>query len=368
MRIGLITHTFAPEFMGGRENHVKAMAEHLSKKHDVSVFTGSRTKKVTLEDRGDYKVYKIPLISLRLPDKEIYRIIPKFFETLKKENLDLIHAHEYGHFSTDAATIFSIKRNIPLVLSIHGHYFRHPFLRVMKKVYDNTFGYKVIKASKKIICVSGLQKEEIIKSFNYLNIEKKIIIIESAIDVRQTENIKNSEKIVLGLGRLVFRKGFHTLIEASKYIDGAKIVIAGPDGGEKNKLELLIRENSLGQKVKLINAVFGKSKDELIGKCSVYAMPSLYEGVPITLLEAMMHGKPVVCTNLSGLRNVISDGINGLLVEPENPKMLGEKINLLLENKNLSEEIGRRNKFDVLKYDWKEVIKKIDDIYQEVTS
>jgi len=377
MKIGLTTHTYTPEFIGGREIHVESLAKLLSKKHDVVVFTGSSLRKSEKLEMNGYTLYKIPLFTLPLPDNESYRIVPDFIKFLLREDLDVIHAHEYGHFTTDMANIYSKVKHTPLVISVHGHFFRLSLLNTLKKIYDKTVGIFSLKNAKKIICISDAQKKEILNAYGSKRIERKIEIIPNGIFIKNFHKHKHSKhkqknqnkngKVILSMGRLVYRKGFHILIDAAKQIqDNVKIVIAGPDGGERKNLEKQISNNNLNNKVILINSIDGETKENLLFNSDVFVIPSLYEGLPTTLLEAMFYGKPVISTDLPGIRGVIEDSKNGFVVTPGSSVELSEKINFILKNDSLAKKMGRENMKKVKKFYWSRIIKKIESIYEEV--
>jgi len=373
MKIGLTTHTYVPEFIGGREKHVESLARMLSMNHDVIVFTGSKTKKVEKTDKDGYTLYRVPLITLPLVDGESYRVVPKFLNTLMKEKLDIVHAHEYGHFTTDVATMYSKLRNVPLIMTVHGHFFRARSLNTIKKIYDKSLGLFSLKTAERIICISETQKNEVINAFGSRSIEPKIRVIPNGIMLedfysndQKKRNKTPGEKLVFSLGRLVYRKGFHILIDAARILEkNTKLIIAGPDGGERRRLEDRIRRNKLEERVTLMHPVDDSEKERLFSACDIFVIPSLYEGLPTTLLEAMAYGKPVVCTDLPGLK-IIKDWKNGFLVEPGSSKELAEKINLILNDEKLARKMGKNNKKMVKIYDWKRVIKRIEDVYEEV--
>jgi glycosyltransferase involved in cell wall biosynthesis len=101
-------------------------------------------------------------------------------------------------------------------------------------------------------------------------------------------------------------------------------------------------------------------------KAAVYLIPSLFEGTPLTLMEAMATGLPVVGTATCGMKDVIRDGVNGLLVPIRNPVALAAAINQLLSDAQLREQLGRQAHADVMaNYTWDRVAHPIRIVYQE---
>jgi len=97
----------------------------------------------------------------------------------------------------------------------------------------------------------------------------------------------------------------------------------------------------------------------------VFVLPSLSEGFPVTVVEAMASGLPIVATTIRGLPEIIKDGKkNGFLVEPKNPEQIAEKVLLVLENDKLRERISEKNKEKAKGYSWEAVIEKLERVYE----
>ena len=145
---------------------------------------------------------------------------------------------------------------------------------------------------------------------------------------------------MLTLGRLHHYKGLDILLEAIKLLHGKGrvlpvLVIAG-DGREKDNL--IQQAENLGLKNNIIFAgpVFGEQKHWLLRNCTFFLQPSRAEGMPLTVLEAMAYKKVVIGTKISGTTQLLNDGVNGILVEPENNQMLSDAIGNLLNSSDIS--------------------------------
>lgn len=154
MRIGLTTHTFVPEFIGGRERHVDSLARVLGKDNEVVVFAGSNAGRATKEKKEFYTLYRIPMFSVPVSKnpRQYYRVIPKFLSVLKKEKLDIIHAHEYRHFSTDMAAVYAQKTETPMVMTVHGYQVTSQPGRIIVGIYDRWIGQYSLKTAKQSLC------------------------------------------------------------------------------------------------------------------------------------------------------------------------------------------------------------------------
>ncbi len=96
----------------------------------------------------------------------------------------------------------------------------------------------------------------------------------------------------------------------------------------------------------------------------VLVLPSLSEGFPVTILEAMASGLSIVATTVGGLPEIVKDGENGFLVEPNNYGQIAEKVILLLEDEELRYKISKNNKERTKRYSWGHAVDKLEEIYQ----
>jgi glycosyltransferase involved in cell wall biosynthesis len=144
---------------------------------------------------------------------------------------------------------------------------------------------------------------------------------------------------ILFLGRLSEPKGAFDLIRAAALVRGSfKITLCGP--GELDRAKALVTELGLDSKVEFVEWVAGKAKEQLLSNAQIFVLPSHYEGVPMAILEAMAWALPVVATTVGGIPEVVSHGVDGLLVEPSAIEDLAQAINALLSTKSQCEEMG----------------------------
>jgi glycosyltransferase involved in cell wall biosynthesis len=112
---------------------------------------------------------------------------------------------------------------------------------------------------------------------------------------------------------------------------------------------------------------FREDIPKLIQAMDIFVLPSLSEGHPLALLEAMASEKPVVATDVGGLREVVEDGKAGILVPPKDPRALADKIMMLIKNKELAQEMAISGRTRVVKvFDIKNTAKKYMDTYNQL--
>ncbi|RME06219.1 MAG: glycosyltransferase family 1 protein, partial [Anaerolineae bacterium] len=149
--------------------------------------------------------------------------------------------------------------------------------------------------------------------------------------------------LLLAVGRLVEQKGFRYLLAALPAVwrdfPRAHVLIAG-EGHLRGELEAQVRSLELDSQVHF-PGIRGDVPD-LLAAADVFVLPSLWEGLPIALLEAMGAGRPVVATRVEGVEDVLENGVNGLLVPPGDSAALAEAITRLLADADLRGVLGRR--------------------------
>jgi glycosyltransferase involved in cell wall biosynthesis len=171
---------------------------------------------------------------------------------------------------------------------------------------------------------------------------------------------------VLYFGRLVEEKGLDVLLAALGGTD-VQLKIVG-DGPEKEKLK--IEREKLKVNVEFIGHKTGEELHNLIRKSKFVVLPSVWcENYPVSLLEAGALGKAVVGTRLGGIPEIVRDGENGFLVEPNSANDLREKIQRLIGDKDLCERMGRRAREMVVETNSPaEHYKKIQQLYEKLTT
>jgi len=186
--------------------------------------------------------------------------------------------------------------------------------------------------------------------------------------LREEFRINRDDPVVGNVGRLAYEKGQNCLLNAApdivKEIPHAVFLMVG-EGDRKSDLMKMAREMGLNNKV--IFTGFRRDIKNILALTDVLALPSLDEGNPMVVIEAMMLGKPVVASKLPCLEEIIEDGVNGFLVPPGNSKALTSVIVRLLKDKKLAKRIGQqaqriaRERFSV-----HQMVAKVEKLYQDL--
>ncbi len=361
MKISIFVKKFPPRGLAGAEIAAYNIAKYFTKKqHEVHVITTlyKDGKRETIDE--GFFVHSILWPEIKFLGGLFFWL--NAFRQLKKINPNIMHFQ-----GTDISlfTFFLIKiQKKPFVVWAQGSdvYFQSKIKRLTSKI--------ILKNADSVIALTEDMKNHLKNIY-----EREILIIPNGIDLSKFEYLpkdnyyskfgfEKNTKIILYVGTFRPVKGLKYLIEAMKIIgDKEKRLVIIGHGKEKDDLENLVKNLNLKDCVTFIGKTPNQEVIRFMASSDVFVLPSLSEGFPIVILEAMASGLPIVATKVRGLPEIFKDGQNGFLVEPRNPEKIAEKILLILNDEELSKRISKNNLEEVKKYDWKIVIDKLENIY-----
>jgi glycosyltransferase involved in cell wall biosynthesis len=304
--------------------------------------------------------------------------IRSFYNLHKKERFDMIHAH----WAFPSGFIGSIIKNfytIPIITTLHG---TEIFLGDKYKIARYLIGY-CLKYSDTVISNSSYTMQQSKKIC-----KREYAVIPMGVDVKKYSQLSLKEiaeqkekyelqgkKILLTVCRLIERKGVKYILESLNYIRSSNIcVIIVGKGPEK---EILIENaNQLMKKKNTLQIIFksGVPEKELIQlhhMCDIELLTSIVdntgetEGLGVVLIEGASCGKPLIGSNVGGIPDIIIEGYNGFLIEQKNSKLLAEKIDYLLENRDIRIRMGNNSRINATKlFDIQNIVKKNIQIYE----
>jgi len=174
---------------------------------------------------------------------------------------------------------------------------------------------------------------------------KSTVVIPSPLIVPRynATNVHRKHREIVSIARLVPVKGISYLIRAIADLKDASLVIIG-DGPHRERLELLSRRLELCDRVFFNGWVSDRSEIwNHLNQATVFVLPSLSEGRPRVLVEAMACGLPVVATDVGGVPEIVVDGVNGLLVPPRDPRALAKAIEYVLDDVDFQKRTSTEN-------------------------
>ncbi len=375
----LVFSPYYPPHIGGLESHADEFNKYLSQKGvDIFVFT-PRLPKDAPEKEIRHNNVKIT----RFPAFEIISGYPlprfwnfhfwKLFFGLFKEDVDVVISRT-RFFATSIMAMLYAKTKRKRWLHIeHGSDFvklTNKFYSAVAKLYDYTLGKIVLSFCDKLVANSQASADFCHK----LAPNKPCEVIYRGVEMEKIENaapnleLKNKYKdkiIITFLGRLMSGKGVGDLILAVKDINADFVLFIIGDGPERKNLEALAKKLNLENRV----VFFGYKKFEdaiaIIKISDLMVNPSYTEGLPTSVIEAALCRKAIIATNVGGTPEIITNDKNGFLIEPKNPRLLREKIDLLIKNHDLRQKFGE-SAYDKVrgKFNWSKNIEKYYKILQ----
>ena len=215
------------------------------------------------------------------------------------------------------------------------------------------------------------------KSIKYLissMTNSNIYVVPDGVEYERIQQIStNPSKTsdILFVGRLHRINGVDILIDAIHSIVklnfDLNVCIIG-SGKEENELKSNVKKLDLEKYIKFIGFVSENEKYQYFKASKIVVIPCRWSLLPITMLEAMACGKPVIASNVAGIPDVVEDGEMGFLFESENVEDLANKIIKLLKDEKLRNKMGELSRERAKEYGWDKIAKRIVEIYREILS
>jgi len=379
MKILQVNNVFSPVHGGSAEVPYHLSKELARKGHEVTVYTSD--SKLTHEHINSIPEVSVHAFKTWLDSANLF-VAPGIIKKAKEEtaHFDIIHMHSYRTFQNIAVHHYAKKYDIPYVLQAHGSLTIFFYKRWLKRIFDVTWGRRILKDASKVFALTPIEAEQY-KSMGVS--EHKIEIVPNGLDLSEFDNLPErgefrakygldaNQKIILYLGRIHKIKGLDLLVKVfsdlSKFLDDAKLVIAGPDDGYLPSLKKLITDLGISDKVLLTGPLYGQEKLNAYVDADIYVLSSSYEIFGITVLEACACGTPVVITDRCGIADVI-DGQAGLVVPYDKDQLRDALLHMLSDDK-MRLQFGEKGKLLVgEKFNWKKIAEQIENVYESCRS
>lgn len=372
-----MTAAYPPQ-VGGLEYHVESLSRKLVEAgHVVVVYTmhvpgSKRTGTIDGVEVHRFRSAAAPMNNPVMPG--LLR------ELLRKDDFDVIHAHGYLHATTNMCALRRVFNDTPMVVTSHGAVMGYKGWRgIIERSYHRTVGRCTLSLADRVIALSSTQAD-IIRGLGV--VAGKVAVIPNWIDVseihaesggtgfRETYRL-GSGPVILFVGRLQPRKGVEYLVEAMRYTKSEpKLVVIGDElpayRGSRERLERKAEEYGFKERVIFLGNLSREDIGPAYMAADVFVLPSLAEGLPIVLLEAMAFGRCVLATDIPGNRDLVRNGENGVLFEPMNAVELAHQIDFLLSNDDIRLRLGTEARRNVeQEYSPKVILNRIADVYRE---
>lgn len=347
---------------GGVANHVLNLARALSERgHKVTVVTSrTRGSLITAELNGPIRIIRI-----RTAYRGARFVFP-ILATLANRKMDIVHWHIAARYLDTKAS---------------------RWIRAKGKVFTNHTSVFVASARDRsgllesYLIAMALADRVIVPSRELGDLSagcgiplSKIRYIPNGVDLSKFDVpadpvLAGNGQSVVTVRRLVAKNGVDVLIRAWPLVlqehPSARLTIAG-DGPERPAIVSLARDLGVSDSIDLLGNVPPDEIPGILSAADVFAIPSRIEATSIACLEAMAAGLPVVGTSVGGIPELVSEGTTGLLVPPDEPKLLARALNRLLSDPGLRTRLGRNaRKRAEANFSWDDVAMKTEAVYRE---
>ena len=367
-----VLHLIAPTHFGGAERVVLNLAESI--------------------DRSRFNIVVGAFINVHFPKNEFvarmekeripYRIfwlrrtvdvdnIPRLVKLIRTQDIDIVHTH--GYRSDIIGLLAARISSRPIIATIHGFVPINSRLRLYGQadLIALRFFDRVLPVSEHIsesLRQSGISKDRITTIRNAIDVKASADAGSESLKAR-ISFLKPKADLLIGIvGRLSPEKNVPGFLDVARRLAGKydrlKFVVVG-DGPERDCLEGLTMRLKLDGKVRFTG--FVEEMEGIYASLDILVISSSMEGIPLTALEAMRRGIPVVSTRVGGIPEIIEHGVNGLIVEAGDMEALGKAVeSLVIDNERyltISQNARERIRRDFNHSSW---IKRIQDCYVSV--
>ena len=358
VKLLLVTPYFPPH-AGGLENYAFNIAQGLMQAYgyEVVVITSNpHDKRQIIEKYCGMKVYHLPAM-FRIANTPVN---PLWYLTIKKiiraEKPDIINSHQPVPFIGDLTALLT--RNIPFVLTYHAGTMRKNkfLLDSIIFLYETLILPHTARKATKVICASNFVRNTILRKYAF-----KSTVIHPGVDIslfKPNPAIKKENNLISFICNnksMHKMKGLYYLLDALKAFPEIKLCIVGEKGDFTDK-----RIISVGIKR-------GEDLVEEIQKASLVVLPSLahMESFGMVLIEAMACQTPVIGTNIGGIPEVISEGIDGFIIPAQDSNALALAISKILADKELATRMGCSGEAKVReKFTWDTRVDLTEEVFE----
>jgi glycosyltransferase involved in cell wall biosynthesis len=378
MRIAHVTATFPPQYSGtGTVCYHNALGlARLG--HEVTVFTAAPAAGGEGHDPPGVTVRRLPTL-LRFGNA------PLLPGLLWLNGFDLVHLHYPFYFGAELLWLKSLTRGLPYIVTYHQDVLFAGALGTMARWHHRLLGTRILRRACRVLATSW-DYAHASRLAGLLDTDpQRVSELPNGVDtdrfhpkvdgdsVRQTHGLRHTDHIVLFVGaldRAHHFKGIEVLLLAMAQLrsETVHLWVVG-EGDLRESYQRRAHQSGLAERVVFCGRVSERELAERYAACDVLVLPSttIGEAFGVVLLEAMASGKPVIASDLPGVRAVVSDGQDGLLVRRGDASNLAQAIGRLLDDSRLRRQMGQQGRCKVeAQYAWPRIIPRLVEFYEEV--
>jgi len=361
-----ILETIRQGQVGGGETHVYDLSVNLDKEKYTPVvlsFTPGPMVDMLLQKGIDTRV-------LHTEQAFNYKLWKEVEKLIKELDIDIVHAH--GTRAMSNVFYAARKLNIPLIYTVHGWSFHLDQKPMVRKIRELSEKFLTGKATK-TICVSKSNQNDGITRFNM----KRSVVIYNAVNlekfnpdkpfknIREELNIAPEKTLIGYIVRITVQKDPVTMLKAMKIAvekDKNIMLLMVGEGDLKEESKQIVKEMNLEENV--IFQPFRSDIPDILNAIDIYCLPSLWEGFPIGIIEAMAMRKAIIATPVDGNTELVEDKKTGLLVPIQSPEKLAESILTLHNNREFAANMAKTGyEFVIQQFNINRMVREVESLY-----
>lgn len=374
-RVALISSSFAP-YVGGVEEHTLHVAHELrSAGHQVTVWTVDRGESLGTRFVDGLEVRYLPCPQPAGSIGAVLRFLGtapgaalRWLRAWRDLRPEVLHVQCFGPNGLYALALHLVTR-VPLVVSSHGETFADDHDVFSRSRLLRTGLIRSLRSASAVTGCSRLVVDDLAARFG----ARGGVVVPNGVDLDGPGPRPGDDRrpaldqlpTVFAVGRIEHAKGFDLLLEAfSRLRTPARLVIGG-DGSELVALQEEVTARRLGSRVDLPGRLTQDDVARRMAAAAVVVVPSRKEAFGIVVLEAWRAGAPLVVTSLGGPADLVTDGMDGLVVDPTDPVALAAAIESILRDPGLGRCLSGRGSERVRTYTWTRTRELYEAIYDQ---
>jgi glycosyltransferase involved in cell wall biosynthesis len=321
--------------VGGAQTCVAELLPALSGSFDVAVAAFGDGPLRTAAAAAGARWIELRQVRRAIGPRDLLGLL-ELVSVIRRERPAIVHAHS-SKAGVLARLAAAICRTPAIVFTAHGWAFKaEAGVRARLYLWADRL---VARFTTVVVCVSETERREGLAARTCR--PDRTTVIRNGIELERprSRHEETARPLVVSVGRLKAPKDFQTLLEALTLLDGIayETMIVG-DGPERGALEATAARFGLSEHV-----TFAGTRDDvdaLLANASCFVLSTTSEGLPISILEAMAAGLPVVASGVGGVPELVEDGVTGLIVPARHPAALAEALRRLLTDGELRARLG----------------------------
>lgn len=364
---------------GGAQKYVLDLAVGLKDKHQIALASGGHPNNYLQQQANNLNLpyYYLSRLQRELNPLNDLLAFQQIFRLCRHYQPDIIHLNssKAGTLGAVAARLAEVKK---IIYTVHGLVLNEP-LNHRQKIFYWLAEWLSAKFKKQLICVSQADRQALLN--NKIAPDGKINVIHNGLTANQINFLERSaarqqlgrlinyqfaanELLIGTIANLYPTKGLTYLIRAAQYVQQSyphvKFIVIG-EGPRRKALQQFIHILKLEKNFFLLGAL--PQAANYLKAFDIFVLPSVKEGFPYTLLEAVAAQLPIVATYVGGVPEIVQPGYNGLLVPAADPSALAQAINKLISDKKLRASLANAQSKLISQFNLSHTIQQTEKIY-----